>query len=167
MKGRTLLDLLLDLIEPPRGEDDTLGASETVVALVSPLTAAERHSEAPCAVGGCREPNFFDTDHNYTSKFCADHAKEPKMPEIACTGRGSPSGDHCCYVAGKTCAFLLDNGIPGDGRFRCGLRVELGSWEAVHADPRYAPIQAVWDEVGISSCGEWESPPGRCCKAAR
>ena len=78
-----------------------------------------------------------------------------------CTGRGEPNGDHCCYVAGKVCDFLVEN--VGSRRFACGLRLELGSWDKVHADPRYQPIQAEWDKVGIASCGEWQPKKGQCC----
>lgn len=86
---------------------------------------------------------------------------------VLCTGRGMANGDHCCYLDGEVCDFLIDNGEPGEGRFRCALRVELGSWDAVHADPRYQPIQAHWDKVGISSCGEWQPEDGVCCREAR
>lgn len=81
-----------------------------------------------------------------------------------CTGDGMPNGDHCCWVNGERCPHLVEN-VNGR-RYACGLRVELGSWEAVHADPRYAPIQAVWDEVGIESCGAWGPGTGQCCYAS-
>jgi hypothetical protein len=61
------------------------------------------------------------------------------------------------------CQFLEENTIPGR-RWACGLLRELGSWEAVHADVRYAPIQAVWNRVGIESCGAWMPKPGQCCR---
>lgn len=80
-----------------------------------------------------------------------------------CTGRGMPDGDHCCYVDGERCAYLVEN--VGGRRYACGLRLELGSWDAVHADPRYAPIQEVWDRVGIESCGAWGPGTGQCCYA--
>jgi hypothetical protein len=84
---------------------------------------------------------------------------------MTCVGRGSASGEHCCWVNGERCAYLVEH---ADGRrFACGLRLELGSWEAVHADPRYAPIQAEWDRCGIVSCGGWQPAPGECCEEAR
>ncbi len=70
--------------------------------------------------------------------------------------------DHCCWVDGERCPYLEEATVP-DRRWVCGLRRELGSWEAVHADPRYAPIQAVWDRVGIESCGAWGPGTGQCC----
>jgi hypothetical protein len=78
----------------------------------------------------------------------------------ACTGNGS---EHCCYVEGKVCTFLEEGTVPGR-RWACGLLRECGSWEAVHADARYAPIQAAWDKVGIESCGAWMPKPGQCCR---
>lgn len=78
----------------------------------------------------------------------------------ACHGQQS---DHCCYVAGERCPHLVEN-VAGR-RWACGLMVELGSWELVHADPRYAPIQAEWDRVGIESCGAWGPGTNQCCYA--
>jgi len=75
-----------------------------------------------------------------------------------CLGVGS---DHCCYVSGLPCPHLEDGTVPGR-RWACGLRRELGSWDLVHADARYAPIQAEWDRVGIESCGAYPEP-GRPC----
>lgn len=69
--------------------------------------------------------------------------------------------DHCCYVAGERCPHLVEN-VNGR-RWACGLMVELGSWDLVHADPRYAPIQAEWDKVGIESCGAWGPGTNQCC----
>jgi hypothetical protein len=80
-----------------------------------------------------------------------------------CHGGGTPEGDHCCYVAGERCAYLVEN-VDGR-RWACGLMVELGSWDLVHADPRYAPIQAEWDKVGIESCGAWGEGTNQCCYA--
>jgi len=57
-------------------------------------------------------------------------------------------GRDCCWVQGKPCVHL-------DGDL-CSLRVELGSWEAVHADPRYQETPApVWKEKGIADCGDY------------
>lgn len=93
---------------------------------------------------------------------------ELRIHQTYCDGRGTANGDHCCYLEGKVCPFLRDNGTPGPGRFRCGLREDLGSWEAVHADAGYQKIvQPVWDRVGIESCGAWQPAPGRCCREAR
>lgn len=82
-----------------------------------------------------------------------------EIESLTCHGNGL---EHCCYVAGEVCPFLEEDTVPGR-KWVCGLRRELGSWEAVHADPRYAPIQSVWDEVGISSCGDWGPGTGQCC----
>jgi len=53
---------------------------------------------------------------------------------MGCKGRNNK--DHCCYIAGKPCPFLERNTEKGF-RWSCGLRRELGSWDAVIADPRY------------------------------
>jgi hypothetical protein len=57
---------------------------------------------------------------------------------MECLGRNLD--DHCCYLKGKVCQFLEENTEPGF-RWSCGLRRELGSWDAVLADPRYQPIK--------------------------
>ena len=84
---------------------------------------------------------------------------------VVCTGRGDSVGSHCCFVGGSVCEFLVDNGIPGDKRFRCGLMLELGDWDKVHADPRYAPLAIHWK--GQSLCGDWQPKVGVCCREAR
>lgn len=82
------------------------------------------------------------------------------MPD--CTGNNS---DHCCYVNGVDCPNLIIDVVPGR-KYACGLRHELGSWEAVYSDPRYTPIQAVWDTPGSNlagyKCGEWPAPGFTC-----
>ena len=81
-----------------------------------------------------------------------------------CTGRGTLDGDHCCYVNGEVCDYL-ERGTVAGRTFACGLRRELGSWDAVHEDERYQPIQAVWDAGGvITSCGGWQPEPNNCCR---
>lgn len=83
-----------------------------------------------------------------------------------CTGRGTPFGEHCCWWGGKVCPFLEKYTVEGR-RFACGLRRELGSWEAVHADPRYQPVQEFWDTrepQTITSCGDWQPDSGTCCR---
>lgn len=55
-------------------------------------------------------------------------------------------GAECCYVENTPCKHL-------DGDL-CSLRVELGSWEKVHADPRYQEYPApIWRRKGIADCG--------------
>lgn len=82
-----------------------------------------------------------------------------------CIGRGDSRGDHCCYVGGEVCEYLIEN--HEGRRFACGLRAELGSWEAVHDDARYAPIALIFNEAGVSLCGEWQPNPTQCCNEAR
>lgn len=78
----------------------------------------------------------------------------------SCTGNNS---DHCCYVDGVACKHLIVDVVPGR-KYACGLRHELGNWDAVYADPRYAEIQAVWDAGSLAGykCGEWPAPRFVC-----
>jgi hypothetical protein len=82
---------------------------------------------------------------------------------MTCTGRGDATGGHCCWVKGEVCEFLVEN-VDGR-RFACGLRVELGDWAKVHADPRYAPIAVIFKDEGL--CGDWQPVAGQCCNEAR
>lgn len=57
-------------------------------------------------------------------------------------------GRNCCWVGGRPCQWL-----DGD---ECRLRRELGSWDAVHSDPRYlADPKPTWEERGIADCGDF------------
>lgn len=85
-----------------------------------------------------------------------------------CDGRGD-GGDHCCYIEGSVCEFL----VTRDGTPRCGLLLALGSWDRVHDDPRWkaAPIGRVMDrEYPGYGCGDWPqnipadmTGANRCC----
>ena len=80
---------------------------------------------------------------------------------VGCAGTAQ---DHCCFVAGDVCPHLEEHTVPGR-LWSCGLRRELGSWEAVHADPRYLAdvkphIEA--SPLGSMDCGDWP-PPGVTC----
>lgn len=78
---------------------------------------------------------------------------------VRCHGNGA---DHCCYVDGHACRFLEVGSIPGR-HWVCGLRRELGSWAAVHADPRYVEyVRPSWDRCGVADCGDWKIV-GQCC----
>ena len=69
---------------------------------------------------------------------------------------------HCCEVNGKPCRFLEENTVKGR-RWVCGLRRELGSWEAVHRSPDYLTyVKPRWIERGVSDCGDWPGP-GEVC----
>lgn len=79
---------------------------------------------------------------------------------MRCLGRNSDT--HCCWLSGKVCPFLEENTEPGF-RWSCGLRRELGDWDAVLEDERYQQVvQPVWDAFPISTnCrdypdGVWE-----------
>lgn len=78
-----------------------------------------------------------------------------------CTGLGA-DGDHCCYQAGQRCPHLREN--EGGRRYACGLMLELGSWEAMNADPRYEPIGRHWESIGqpFNYCETFN--PMFCCR---
>lgn len=80
---------------------------------------------------------------------------------MKCLGRNA--ADHCCYVEGRVCEFLEENSEPGF-RWSCGLRRESGSWDAVLADPRYAPIQAAFAPYGYD-CATFPIKPCKTCGA--
>jgi hypothetical protein len=68
----------------------------------------------------------------------------------------SAGAEHCCWVAGEVCTYLREN--SGGRRWSCALMEELGSWSAVHADPRYRPLGEVFSARGLPDCGDF---PGR------
>ena len=86
-------------------------------------------------------------------------------PDLAyvCDGMGGPAGDHCDYVPGQpggVCPHLVVNAAAnpaqGQRKYQCGLRNELGSWPAVHADPRYQAVPgSIWVETNTPDCGDW------------
>lgn len=81
---------------------------------------------------------------------------------MICLGNGD---DHCCWFNGQVCEFLVVQEPDENGRkFVCSLRAELGSWDAVHADPRYAPVKARVLSLSTAPalCGDWP-PPGKNC----
>lgn len=75
-----------------------------------------------------------------------------------CHGNGS---DHCCYVNGVKCPYLVEDSA-GPRRWSCGLYVELGDWDLVHADQRYLnDVRPHWLQSGTPDCGDWIGPG--CC----
>ena len=73
---------------------------------------------------------------------------------MACAGN---SADHCCYINGEPCPHLRDDGPDATRRWVCTLREELGSWDAVHVDPRYLrDVQPFWNGYAPTlGCGDW------------
>jgi len=70
---------------------------------------------------------------------------------------------HCCWLEGKVCKFLRDDGPSARRRWVCILREELGSWDAVHTDPRYVEqVQPTVRRLTGADCGDWP-PPGQTC----
>lgn len=77
---------------------------------------------------------------------------------MSCLGNGS---DHCCYIRGKECRYLIRGYTDENKHFRkwaCGLRAELGDWDKVLADPRYKKhVEGSW-APGIN-CRDWPDGP--------
>lgn len=77
---------------------------------------------------------------------------------------------HCCNLAGEVCRYLRDDGErEGARRFVCTLREALGSWRAVHADPRYVEhVRPVYDAASptyaatMPDCSDWPPAGVKC-----
>jgi hypothetical protein len=76
---------------------------------------------------------------------------------------------HCCWIEGRLCRHLT-------AEIRCSLRTELGSWKAVHADPRWvADVKPTFDRLWPGrnyGCGHFpqlipevmgDPLAGKCC----
>ena len=76
---------------------------------------------------------------------------------MPCQGRNLDK--HCCTIRGENCRYLEENTEPGY-RWSCGLRRELGSWNAVLRDERYKQhVKGSW-APGIN-CRDWPEKPKR------
>jgi len=81
---------------------------------------------------------------------------------MRCLGRNLD--EHCCWVDGKVCKFLEENTEPGY-RWSCGLRRELGSWDAVITDSRYVNEILPLHRAKGMNCRDWPKPSaGGPCK---
>lgn len=70
--------------------------------------------------------------------------------------------NHCCYVKGSACPFLIENYVDETGYFRrwaCELRAEHGNWDDVLADPRYVELQS-WAWAEGLNCRDWPDGEG-------
>ena len=88
------------------------------------------------------------------------------MTPTRCVGRGAQTltrFPHCCVIGGERCPYLIE--FYGGRRWACGLLVELGSWTAVEADPRYQPIAEHFGNPCM--CREWQPREGECCREVR
>lgn len=78
---------------------------------------------------------------------------------MPCLGNGE---DHCCYIKGAECRFLIRNYTDETGYYRkwaCSLRAELGDWDKVLADPRWIEhVQNSWKH-GLN-CKDWPDGEG-------
>jgi hypothetical protein len=78
---------------------------------------------------------------------------------MPCLGNGE---DHCCYIKGKPCPFLIFDYIDETGHFRkwaCSLRAKYGNWDDVLADPEYQrATEGAW-APGVN-CRDWPDGEG-------
>lgn len=86
------------------------------------------------------------------------------MPKGLCHGN---TPIHCCSFWGYVCPYVEENTVEGR-RWACGLRRELGSWDAVLTDSRYIrDVQPQLDKLTalhgqVTSCANWPLPGYRC-----
>jgi hypothetical protein len=76
------------------------------------------------------------------------------------TGEG-----HCCWFAGEVCQYLRPSKVDGFN-WACGLRTDLGSWEAAYASKEYIEnvkekVNAVGGNLGLD-CGDWPNAGRKC-----
>lgn len=78
---------------------------------------------------------------------------------MPCLGNGN---DHCCYIKGQECVFLIRNYTDENGHFRkwaCSLRAKYGNWDDVLADPMWQTICGNAWKNGLN-CKEWPDGEG-------
>ena len=68
--------------------------------------------------------------------------------------------NHCCWLPGASERCEHFDPALTDGY--CSLRAELGSWQKVHIDARYAPQREAFERFGSALCGDFPAP-GRTC----
>ncbi len=85
---------------------------------------------------------------------------------MECLGRNLD--EHCCWLNGKLCEFLEEDSEP-KFRWSCGLRRELGSWDAVLNDHRYNEVvEPRWQERSkrlsrpMTNCRDYPSDKESC-----
>ncbi len=85
----------------------------------------------------------------------------PLAVKPTCTGLGA-NGDHCCYVAGVRCEYLVEN--EGGRRYACGLLLKYGTWEAMNSSPEYKPVGDYWvsKHNPFNYCETFD--PAFCCR---
>ena len=76
------------------------------------------------------------------------------------------ASDHCCYLREHgVCTYVRPKTDDDEYQWKCSLRTDLGSWEAVHSSQEYqSNVKPKLIEIGIQQdCGDWP-PPGQTCK---
>lgn len=78
------------------------------------------------------------------------------------------TGDtHCCWFKGVQCQYVQAADNP-PYKWKCVLREQYGSWEAVHTSPEYVdniiPLWNSLDDYNGMTCGDWPEllVNGRC-----
>jgi len=78
-------------------------------------------------------------------------------------GRCGTSTDHCCWINGQQCPYVVNS--PNAGfNWACSLRLREGDWAKVYETPEYrAFVRPALTAAGIAKdCGDWP-PPGHKC----
>lgn len=83
---------------------------------------------------------------------------------------GSNPEEHCCWLPNnQRCPYLRttsqlvrrEEGVY----WKCKLREELGSWEAVHVSAPYLKdVRPHFEEAGEAHCGDYPAKPGHVCR---
>lgn len=79
---------------------------------------------------------------------------------VICTGEGW-NGDHCCYVEGEPCEYLVENQVGR--RYACALMIKYGTWAVMTASPEYHPIGKYWESRSLPFNICQVFPPVMCC----
>jgi hypothetical protein len=86
----------------------------------------------------------------------------------ACNGKGGWSKtkqaqDHCCYQAGRRCAYLVEH--QAGRRYACRLKLKYLTWEQVNKSPEYKMIGEHWTRNGNLPWNYCETfNPVFCCR---
>jgi hypothetical protein len=78
----------------------------------------------------------------------------------SCTGKSKNS---CCWVNGKLCPYVRDDGENTERRWVCTLREKYGNWEEVHIDEGYIEnVKPHWEATNVPDCGAYPRKDQEC-----
>lgn len=81
---------------------------------------------------------------------------------LPCSGEGRPNGDHCCYLDGVRCPYLVEN--ANGRRYACSIRLKYDSWEEMNASDEYHYVGKFWELKGLPFNMCELSDPAFCCR---